>query len=446
MRLLALPLAFLAIAAPAAAAPPPPGALTQLDGKAGCVANHLKVCARGHGLDDVESLALSSDGRFLYAVSSYLGKDSALTTFARNPSTGALRQRGCVSEKGRAPCTKGRGLTGAIDVTVSPDGAGVYVASPYSGDDDEPGGAIAAFARDGRTGAVKQLAGTAGCVSADGRDGCTPGRAMAGLSGIALSPDGRFAYATSANGNALLVLSRGADGALHQLDGPAGCVRHQGGDGCATGLGLNSAVSVAVSGDGRFVYSVASTNGQAVAEFARDPATGTLTQLGCISQKGVGGCDHGHGLGSAVQLTLSPDGRNVYVSAFRTHSVAVLDVDSATGRLTQDAGIAGCVATGARDDCAVARGISGTTAVTVSPDGKNVYVAGPQDSAVAAFKRGADGVLNQLGGASSCIGDNFQCRAADGLGSAFDVLVSPDGKNVYAAGSDDDAIVVFKRN
>ena len=445
LRLLALPLGFLALAAPAHAAPPP-GAITQLEGKDGCVANHLEVCARGRGLDDVEALATSVDGRFIYAVSSYLGVNHALTTFARSAKTGVLTQRGCVSEGGTPPCARGRGLTGAIEVTVSPDGRNVYVAAAYSGGDAENRSSLAVFARDPRTGAVKQLRGTKGCIGGDTDDKCATGRALAGLGGVSISPDGRFVYAASANDNAVLVFARDAtDGSLRQLDGTAGCIKYQGGDGCATGLGLHGAVAVLVSPDGRHVYTAASIGGQAVAEFARDRATGALTQLGCISQKGVGGCDAGHGLGDAVQVAISPDGRNVYASAFRTHSVAVLTRDPATGRLTQSAGTAGCVASGARDGCAKATGISDTVSVTVAPDGRNVYVAGPGNDAVAAFRRGPGGRLRQLPGASSCIGHSSFCRAADGLGFAFDVLVSPDGKNVYAAGSGDDAIVAFKR-
>jgi DNA-binding beta-propeller fold protein YncE len=443
-RSLALPLAFLALAAPAHAAPAP-GAIAQLDGKDGCVANRLKVCARGHGLDDVEALAASRDGRFIYAVSSYLGVNSALTTFARK-STGALKQRGCVSEGGTAPCARGRGLTGAIEVIVSPDGRNVYVAAAYTGGDSENRSSLAVFARDPKAGAVKQLRGTKGCIGGDKGDRCASGRALAGLGSVTISPDGRFVYAASANANAVLVFARDAsDGSLRQLDGTAGCVEDKGGDGCATGLGLHSAVAVIVSPDGRHLYTAASIGGQAVAEFARDQATGALTQLGCISQKGVGGCDAGHGLGDAVQVEISPDGRNVYAAAFRTHSVAVLTRDRASGRLTQSPGRAGCVASGARDGCAKATGISGAVSVTVSPDGRNAYVAGPDNDAVAAFERGAGGRLKQLPGASSCIGHSFFCRAADGLGLAFDVLVSPDGRNVYAAGSGDDAIVAFKR-
>src|SRR5438445_13493165 len=47
-------------------------------------------------------------------------------------------------------------------------------------------------------------------------------------------------------------------GALTPLAGPAGCVeRGDGSDGCTPGRGLNQVHSVAISPDGRFLYSAA---------------------------------------------------------------------------------------------------------------------------------------------------------------------------------------------
>ena len=83
-------------------------------------------------------------------------------------------------------------------------------------------------------------------------------------------------------------------------------------------------------------------------------------------------------------------------------------------------------------------GLDGAVSVTVSPDGKQVYVASQYDSALAVFNRNATtGALifvevqrNGLGG-------------VDGLDVATSVTVSPDGKHVYAAGQNDDAVAVF---
>src|SRR3989442_493049 len=84
-------------------------------------------------------------------------------------STGMLMQltgtAACVSEHGSGnACTDGNALSDAYGVTVSPDGRHVYVASFVSG-------AVAAFSRKKRTGALTPLAGMDGCASVNGTDG-----------------------------------------------------------------------------------------------------------------------------------------------------------------------------------------------------------------------------------------------------------------------------------
>jgi DNA-binding beta-propeller fold protein YncE len=56
--------------------------------------------------------------------------------FTRNTTTGAISQpagtAGCVSETGAGPCADGHGLSGPFGVAVSPDGKSVYAASIQS--------------------------------------------------------------------------------------------------------------------------------------------------------------------------------------------------------------------------------------------------------------------------------------------------------------------------
>jgi 6-phosphogluconolactonase (cycloisomerase 2 family) len=91
-----------------------------------------------------------------------------------------------------------------------------------------------------------------------------------------------------------------------------------------------------------------------------------------------------------------------------------------------------------------APGLSGATDVAVSPDGKNVYVLGSGDEAIAEFTRSADGSLTDLG----CIADTHAAEgtscasneSAAGLFNAQAIVVSPDGRNVYVAGQDDSGV------
>ena len=57
-------------------------------------------------------------------------RPSLISWFARDPATGALTQRGCLKARPDLGerCLQARGLRGAADVVVSPDGTRVYVA------------------------------------------------------------------------------------------------------------------------------------------------------------------------------------------------------------------------------------------------------------------------------------------------------------------------------
>ena len=99
-------------------------------------------------------------------------------TVAAAAPTGRLVQptgtAGCIHRKGTNRCARGRALTSPEDIVVSPDGRHVYVAAYNSH-------AIAVFARNRRTGVLKQLSGRRGCVHHRNRSGgCSVGRALGG--------------------------------------------------------------------------------------------------------------------------------------------------------------------------------------------------------------------------------------------------------------------------
>jgi 6-phosphogluconolactonase (cycloisomerase 2 family) len=119
---------------------PATGALSQATGRAGCVAAHgSHGCAAARGLAGARGVAVSPDGRTVYAGSF---TDSALTTFSRTPSTGALRQTGCLAAKPRPGCRRGRAVRHAWGIAVSRDGRFVY-----SGVGGDANTGLAVFAR-----------------------------------------------------------------------------------------------------------------------------------------------------------------------------------------------------------------------------------------------------------------------------------------------------------
>lgn len=86
-------------------------------------------------------------------------------------------------------------------------------------------------------------------------------------------------------------------------------------------------------------------------------------------------------------------------------------------------------------------GLFGASGVAVSADGEHVYVAAENDSGVAFFRRSTTtGALTFVEAYKDGVG------GIDGLAGARAIVVSPDGKHVYVAGEDDDAIAAFSRN
>jgi hypothetical protein len=225
------------------------------------------------------------------------------------------------------------------------------------------------------------------------------------------------------------------------LTSPAACISETSSWGlCQNGLALNSPYDIAVSADGKNAY-VASGDSDAVAVFARDASTGALTQLGgtngCVSEDGTGWlCATGHGLGLPYGVTVSPDGKSVYVASLNLGAVAVFSRDLTTGALTQLPGTAGCFSNTGSDGCARGRGLGGASHTVVSPDGKNVYVSADGGTpAVAAFSRDTStGALTQLTGTVGCVsetGNSGDCSDDHALDGATRAVISSDGQFDY---------------
>ncbi len=343
-------------------------------------------------------------------------------------TTGDLAQKpgvaGCWSAVGS--CSPGTALAGARSVTVSPDGRSAYAAS-------QGGSAVVVFDR-AADGTLTQKPGTAGCISETGAGPCVDGTALDSARAVTVSPDGRSAYVASGSIGAVAVFDRAADGSLTQKAGAAACVSDGGAAPCVDGSALGGAFEVTVSPDGRNAY-VASNASGAVAVFDR-AADGALTQkagtLGCISDTGAGPCGDGTALGGALGVVVSPDGESAYVASFDSGAVAVFD-RAADGTLTQ----IGCVSDSGAGPCVDGTALDGASSVTVSADGRSVYVASQIGGAVAVFDRAGDGTLTQKPGTAACISETGAGPCVDGtaLDGAASVSVSPDGQSAYVASS-----------
>ena len=435
----------------ASATAAPVGRLIQPKGSAGCIHRKgINRCAQGRAVTSPEDIAISPDGRHVY-VASYGSHGIAI--FRRARRTGHLEQlpgrRGCVRHEGGEFCRAGRAMCGPVSIAVSPDGRNVYVVS--AGSD-----ALSVFRRNARTGVLTQLPGSSGCVSQRPGGGCVVGRALNEPTSVAVSPDGAHVYVTGRRfPSGLAVFERAADGSVTQPAGAAGCVTHLGASECGAARALASPEEVTVSPDSRFVL-VAAMRSSAVSVLSQGQEGLSQAEgpAGCIANGGgTEGCAAGRGLAGPVDLAVTRDGRNVYTASSIGDAVAILQRDRTTGALSQEAGRVGCISqAGGGGRCIRGRALDEVWSVAVSPDGRNVYGVSARVNMLGAMARDrSTGRLSQLPGRYGCFirgrGGLLGCPEGRGLTVAVSVAVSPDGRNVYVASEDTylGSVAIFRR-
>jgi DNA-binding beta-propeller fold protein YncE len=225
-------------------------------------------CGMGNtaeGLNGASSVAISPDGNSVYVAST---TDDAVVRFNRNTGTGALTGPSCIEDDPTdAGCGMGnstQGLDGAAGVTVSSDGASVYVASRTDG-------AIVRFNRN----AVGALSGPSCIEDPPIDESCgASAEGLFGATGVALSPLGDSVHVASFAGgpggdNAVVSFGRAPDGALTGL----GCFEDPPIDeNCgASAEGLAGASGLAVGPESRTLH-VASETDDALVRFDREIA------------------------------------------------------------------------------------------------------------------------------------------------------------------------------
>ena len=255
-------------------------------------------------------VAVSPDGAHVYVASFAEG---AIAIFARDPGDGSLTFVDAVFE---ADLPSG-GLLGASGVAVSPDGKHVYATAGL-------GDAVAAFERDAATGALTWVETESGDTLLDG------------AVDLAVSSDGAFVYvlAQGVAADSLVTYARDPmTGALTKFD-----FEKDGVDG-VQGLTFPNAMAIA-PGD-RDLYTVAGYQGSQgsiagkLSLFARSPVDDT-TQYFTLWGDGVNGVD---GLDYAIGVALTKDGRTLLATGASDGALAVFTRDPATGLLSFDRAI-----------------------------------------------------------------------------------------------------------
>jgi len=349
------------------------------------------------GLSVVVAVAISPDGQHLYTASR---GDDAVAVFGREAVSGTLTH----VEMKKDGVGGVDGLDGAHAIAVSPDGQHVYASSE---NDD----AVAVFSRSAITGGLTFVEVHKDGVA--GVDGINTSR------GLAISPDGKHVYATGVDDDAVAVFSRStSSGALTFVEMEK--------DGVNGVDGLASAISVRVSPDGKHVYA-AGYNDDAIAAFDRNATTGALTYTG-LAQNGVNDVDK---LDGPNWLAASPAGDHLYAPGRVAYAVVTLSRNSATGALAfVEADV----------DGAGVDGLNGAASLAFSSDGQHLYVAGYADSGIGVLSR------HPSTGKLAFVEAKLDVFPVDGLYAASSVIVSPDGKHVYATGQQDSGLAAFSRD
>lgn len=412
------------------------------------------------GLAGAGALAISPDGRSVYVAAP---DDSALVALSRNAHTGGLHPlaspsgRDCVQAPHAGACTvDDPALAGVDAVAVSPDGRFVYAGARDSA-------AVSAYTR-ARNGMLRPLGRSLGGSGPGAQFGCVDGQrlsgtdarcavhaaALAAVSALAVSPDGRDLYTVSygldPGQDSIVALARDPNtGGMSPLRGRGGCWQSRPAAQCSSVPGLDGAQAVLISPDGRFVYVASDISGSVVA-FQRNRFTGRLFPI-----RGPGGCVGNASprpepapddapcpvtvpqMGGARSLALSPNGRELYVAAFDPGAVIALQRDPHTGRLAPLPAPPLCLQAYPDPSCPVGIAqLHGASAVALSPSGAIVWVACEGGDSLVALRRDAlSGRLAPLSAVPT---------AGAALGAPDSLAITRDGRYLYLASQFDDAV------
>src|ERR1700722_15394480 len=271
---------------------------------------------------------------------------------------------------------------------------------------------------------------------------------------IQVSPDGRNAYSVAVQGDLIEYSRDPANGALSVI----GCFssKSKAEQACETNAemevpAIESPAALAISPDGSSVYIVGQGAVNDLVEFRRNPETGLLTKIGCVAHGATPAecTTEAKGLELPYGVTVSPDGENVYVASFVNEAIAEFKRDPGTGELTQLTGKNNCISDTSASECGTTNAIGLKEAIGVVASGKDVYVGAGGTSAegdIAAFERGTEGALTQLPREAACIGATVSgCARSEHLEGTEDLVVSPDGNNVYGTSTANHSVVELKR-
>jgi 6-phosphogluconolactonase (cycloisomerase 2 family) len=345
--------------------------------------------------DGVVSVAISRDGRFLYAAS---WKSATLTVHARDARSGKLEHKQSIHDEDA--------LAGGTSFNLSPDGRwGIAAAFQTK--------TVVLFSRNADSGEL-----TRSDVALDGNQDVQ----LQFPTVPVFSPDSKFICVLDDSGPG--DGGRGAVTTFRIADGKLKLVAcDEGKDGCYAG-----ARGLAVHPSGKTLFVACRTAGTLVVA-DRDVDTGKTNVRQVVKDED----GDVHGLAGAMGVVVSHDGRFVYVCSGRFDGDDAVSVfqSGADGRL-----ILVQEFVNAKEDL---RGFEGGNHLALSPDGLSLYAAGTRSGTVACFAR------SPLSGRLAYL-DTVPDGGDGGPLGATSAVVSPDNRFVYVPTEDKKSISVFQRD
>lgn len=286
-------------------------------GNSGCGSATVQ---RGYGLDGVEAVVVSPDGKAVYTVAG--AAHGGVAAFARLAGDGSLTaELRCASGVASPNGDAGPGKCDLpVDTAVESGSAiaatnkAVYVSSDQqtSGNGD-----VVAYARDAAAGT---LTGRLNCFSENSFTGCSGRFGLVSPFALAAAPDGNTVYAsgldTTQNGTSgqLTTIRLAANGSLSLV---AGCLGTVAQDTCTAAKGVRNVTAIGVSSDGGQLYAADTADGNAgsVTAFGLSQALPAPTALSCIAGIALAGCGTAATVHYPGAVALSPNGRFVYTGS-----------------------------------------------------------------------------------------------------------------------------------
>jgi len=325
-----------------------------------------------------DDLAVAANGNFIFSTAVASGSAYAVT-IKTQPTTPSQT---CVAANVGGTVAAANIANVALTCTLEP-GRFAYVA----------GSAIYCYAVNAVTGALAALAGSP----------CDSGQ---GMSGVAVDPSGRFAYATlNASNEVRAYVINSATGALTAIVGS----QLNGGGG--------NPVDIAVDPLGQFVY-MANYAGS-ISAFSFDSTTGVLTAVSGSPFATAPAAISGQVPG-ANSVTIDPTGKFLYSAINQGNDISGYLIDPTTGALTPITGSpfpAGNV----------------PMTVRVDPSGRYAYVTNANSNNISAYSiNSSTGALTQIAGSPFSSGGLFPTGLAIDPSGGFIYVTNLNSNNVSA--------------